>query len=333
MRPARRGGRRQFTKLLRSASGHRRVRQTEISSCLQRRLFDFNCQRRLQRIDNVRNEGNFLLICSSRILLSSVLPSKVVQGQMSRRSRGRPSRAKLKRNTPSFTVEVRRQPRRASNSSTNGRLFETAPVRSAFDRDTQRAADAVFEVREPEQPLSDAASSAPKGRILPSLVVDDSAARSFREDSRSEYESADTPGPRRRSARLEKTAKPPKFRRQSASPTAETPSAESPGYGSAFEAAEAIFSSPSRPAATREIDGPAQRKAPKKRAKKPGFSSLAAWLNEPEPEMIEAAPPAPPSPVAEVAPTVRKRIIMGRYVFGDEPKPGERWKRPLRKTR
>jgi hypothetical protein len=24
---------------------------------------------------------------------------------------------------------------------------------------------------------------------------------------------------------------------------------------------------------------------------------------------------------------------MGRYVFGDEPKPGERWKRPLRKTR
>jgi hypothetical protein len=253
---------------------------------------------------------------------------------MSRRSRGRPSRAKLKRNTPSFTVEVRRQPRRTSNSSTNGRLFETAPVRSAFDRDTQRAADAVFEVREPEQPLSDSASSAPKGRILPSLVVDDSG---LREDSRQEYESGETPGPpRRRSARLEKTAKPPRFRRQSASPTAEAPSAESVGYGTAFEAAEAIFSSPSKPAATNEVDRPPLRKERKKRAKKPGPSaafSLAAWLAEPEPEMIEAAPPAPPSPVAEVAPKVRKRIIMGRYVFGDEPKPGERWRRPLRKTR
>jgi hypothetical protein len=254
---------------------------------------------------------------------------------MSRRSRGRPSRAKLKRNTPSFTVEVRRQPRRASNSSTTGRLIETAPVRSAFDRDTQRAADAVFEVREPEQPLPDAASSAPKGRILPSLVVDDPATRSLGEDSRPEFESGEAPGPpRRRSARLEKTPKPQKFRRPSASPTTDAPSAENMGSGSAFAAAEAIFASPSRPVATSdEIDGPALRKARKKRAKKPGFSSLAAWLEEPEPVTIEAAPPAPPSPAIEVAPKMRKRTIMGRYVFRDEPKPGERWKRPLRKTR
>jgi hypothetical protein len=255
---------------------------------------------------------------------------------MSRRSRGRPSRAKLKRNTPSFTVEVRRQPRRASNSTTNGRLFETAPVRSAFDRDTQRAADAVFESREPEQPLPDTASSAPKGRILPSLVVDDLVARSFREDSRPEYESGETPGPtRRRSARLPMAPKPVKPRRHQASPAAEAaPRADGVASGPAFEAAEAIFVSPSQPAATpNEIAAPASRKAPKKRAKKPGLSSLAAWLAEPEPAIIEAAPPAAPSPAVEVAPAARKRTIMGRYVFGDEPKPGERWKRPLRKMR
>jgi hypothetical protein len=29
----------------------------------------------------------------------------------------------------------------------------------------------------------------------------------------------------------------------------------------------------------------------------------------------------------------RKRIIMARYVFGDEDKPGERWKRRLLKSR
>jgi hypothetical protein len=258
---------------------------------------------------------------------------------MSRRSRGRPSRAKLKRNTPSFTVEVRRQPRRASNSTTNGRLFETAPVRSAFDRDTQRAADAVFESREPEQPLPDTAPSAPKGRILPSLVVDDSAARSFREDSRPEYESGETQGPtRRRSARVPKAPKPVKPRRYQASPTAEAPpvaDSVASGPASVAAAAEAIFVSPSQPVATpSEVAAPALRKAPKKRAKKPGLSSIAAWLAEPEPEMVEAAPlPVPPSPVAEVAPTVRKRTIMGRYVFGSEPKPGERWKRPLRKSR
>ena len=88
----------------------------------------------------------------------------------------------MKRNIPSFTVEVRRQPRRGSNPSANGRLFETALARSGFDRDAQRAADAVFEAKTPEPPLPDPAPSAPKGRILPSLVVDDAAARSFRED-------------------------------------------------------------------------------------------------------------------------------------------------------
>jgi hypothetical protein len=105
--------------------------------------------------------------------------------------------------------------------------------------------------------------------------------------------------------------------------------------GSALEAAEALFVSPGKPAATsNEVAAPASRKAYKKRAKKFGLSSIAAWLNEPEPAIIEAAPPAPPSPTSEVAPTARKRTIMGRYVFGDELKPGERWKkRLLRKTR
>jgi hypothetical protein len=105
--------------------------------------------------------------------------------------------------------------------------------------------------------------------------------------------------------------------------------------GSALETAEALFVSPSKTAPTsNRVAAPAARKAPKKRAKKPGLSSIAAWLNEPEPVIIEAAPPPLPSPTSEVAPTARKRTIMGRYVFGDELKPGERWKkRLLRKTR
>ena len=128
----------------------------------------------------------------------------------------------MKRNIPSFTVEVRRQPRRASNPSANGRLFDTAPIRTAFDRDTQRAADAVFEAKAPEQPLPDSAPSTPKGRILPSLVVDDASMRSFREDDPEQLDESPRGPPKRRSARFQKTAKPSKPRRISASPTAET---------------------------------------------------------------------------------------------------------------
>ena len=251
---------------------------------------------------------------------------------MSCRNHGRPSRATLKRNIPSFTVEVRRQPRRASNPSANGRLFETAPIRTAFDRDTQRAADAVFEAKAPEPPLPNSAPSAPKGRILPSLVVDDASMRSFREDPEQLDESARGP-PKRRSARFQKTAKPSKPRRISASPTAETAPLAPP--------VEAIVVPPSEPpAASREAAGSAgavaSHKAPKRRVKKPKvpeYDRIAAWLAQPEPTIIAHSPPAAPSPVGEVSPNTRKRTIMGRYVHGDELKPGERWKRLLRKTR
>ena len=168
----------------------------------------------------------------------------------------------MKRNIPSFTVEVRRQPRRASNPSANGRLFETAPIRTAFDRDTQRAADAVFEAKAPEQPLPDSAPSAPKGRILPSLVVDDASMRSFREDPEQLDEFARGP-PKRRSARFQKTAKPSKPRRISASPTAETAPLAPP--------AEAIVVPPSEPpAASREAAGSAG--APRRTKRRSGGS-------------------------------------------------------------
>ena len=46
-------------------------------------------------------------------------------------------------------------------------------------------------------------------------------------------------------------------------------------------------------------------------------------------DALEALPTA----VDDVSRPKRKRTIMGRYVFGDELKPGERWKRRLSKGR
>ncbi|MFZ0208343.1 MAG: hypothetical protein WAL59_19935 [Roseiarcus sp.] len=105
--------------------------------------------------------------------------------------------------------------------------------------------------------------------------------------------------------------------------------------------AEAIGVPPSAPpAASREAAGSAgaaaSHKAPKRRVKKPKvpeYDRIAAWLAQPEPTIIAHSPPAAPSAADEVSPNTRKRTIMGRYVHGDELKPGERWKRLLRKTR
>jgi hypothetical protein len=42
---------------------------------------------------------------------------------------------------------------------------------------------------------------------------------------------------------------------------------------------------------------------------------------------------APSSNMNQAAPRIRKRPIWGRYVTGDELKPGERWKSRLRDMR
>jgi hypothetical protein len=187
----------------------------------------------------------------------------------------------------------------------------------------------VFETKAPELPLPDSAPSAPKGRILPSLVVDDASMRSFREDPELSDESARGPA-KRRSTRFQKTAKPSKPRRISASPTEET----------ALPAEVIVVPPREPPAASKEAAvsaaAPASHRAPKRRVKKPGLSEydrIAAWLAEPEPAILADSPPAAPSAADEIPAKARKRSILGRYVFGDELKPGERWKRLLRKTR
>jgi hypothetical protein len=50
--------------------------------------------------------------------------------------------------------------------------------------------------------------------------------------------------------------------------------------------------------------------------------------------MIETEPQVTPASRADDrSPQGRKRTIMARYVFGDELKPGDRWKRRMLTTR
>src|SRR5271165_4862517 len=100
--------------------------------------------------------------------------TRFVPGRTLRRYRAPPSstvsRTSLTRIIPSFTVEVRRRPRLATNSSQGVQSLETKTRPTAFERESHRLAAATFEAKTSNQPSGDGAASYPKRRILESLV-------------------------------------------------------------------------------------------------------------------------------------------------------------------
>src|SRR5271157_2157317 len=110
------------------------------------------------------------------------------------------SRTKLRRTVPSFTVEVRRRPRLAAASRPTVQSLETKPPPAAFDRESRPAEAAAIGAKKAAQSPVDAA--APKGRVLPSLVADESLSRLLPDASLSATESAPTSrAPKRSSVR------------------------------------------------------------------------------------------------------------------------------------
>ena len=95
----------------------------------------------------------------------------------------------MRRAVPSFTVEVRRRPRLATTSSPNVQSPETNPPQAAFDRESHRAAAAVFGAKKVDHSPVEVAASHPMGRILQSLVPDEPLRRPLRDASLSAAES------------------------------------------------------------------------------------------------------------------------------------------------
>jgi hypothetical protein len=102
----------------------------------------------------------------------------------------------LRRTVPSFTVEVRRRPRLAATSRPNEQSLETKPLPAAFERELHPAEAATMGAKKADQSSVDV--SAPKGRILPTLVADEPPGRLFRDASLSATESEPTLRVRRR---------------------------------------------------------------------------------------------------------------------------------------
>jgi hypothetical protein len=110
----------------------------------------------------------------------------------------------LRRAVPSFTVEVRRRPRLATTSNPDAQSSKTRSPQAGLDRESHRASAAAFGAEKMDPSITELASS-PKGRILPSLVPDESLRRTLQDAALTTAESAPpSRAPKRLSVRTSK---------------------------------------------------------------------------------------------------------------------------------
>ena len=246
----------------------------------------------------------------------------------------------MRRTVPSFAVEVRRRPRLAVTSKPNVQSLETKPPPAAFDRESAAA------IGTKKADKSSVDVSAPKGRILPTLVAGEPPGRLLRDAPLSATESEPTSrAPKRPSVRPIKgrahTFRPPR--------NSESSSAESAPLADMLSAASCQPStaragtgiSPSDPTTepSRLVGnsrGAALRAKEKREDKMPishDEGRATPLLNDQRSAVGEGFLATPPSSLGEPSRRSRKRTILSRYVFDDELKPGERWKQRLLLTR
>ena len=254
----------------------------------------------------------------------------------------------MRRAVPSFTVEVLRRPRLATKASQDLQLLETKTQPTAFESESHRLAALTFGApKTPNQPSGDGAASYPKPRILPSLVPE-SPPGGQPQDA---FLSTGAPHPTSHARKPTSAAPiegmdhmPASLRNLEATSELTAQLADKSSDGSARSSASSIdgtAASSGVPTATAndvvaDAGGTAPRPMAKPRVRVPialGASPVPGAAKDRGLIARTDALDALPTVVDEVSRPKRKRTIMGRYVFGDELKPGERWKRRLSKGR
>jgi hypothetical protein len=186
-----------------------------------------------------------------------------------------------------------RRQRRSTNSNGKGWLTEPTPALS----ERYAGAAALFEAERKAPPAPAAAAARPQGRILPSLVDVEPSPPAFEEE-----------------------AAPPRRKR-------ERPAAASKPKTRAKKETGRELAPRRRPAPTAiEQPGPS---APPRSFEEPA----AAWRGIGETDAVVAARPEAAAAERSGERQARHRRIMERYALGVELKPGERWKKRLRKAR
>jgi hypothetical protein len=246
----------------------------------------------------------------------------------------------LRRTVPSFTVEVRRRPRLATTSDPDAQSSETRSPRAGFDRESHRIAAAPFEAKEVDQSPVDVAASHPMRRILPSLIADGPSRRPLRDAA---LTTAESEPPSRAPKRRDQASKSPRnsgFSSAESAPLAERLSTASRQTSSVQSDEGAGVSPRVATIAQSQVVGDSGGLALSAKARRRDKLAISCdddrakpLPNDQRSAIGTDSPATLPSIVDDRSPQSRKRTIMARYVFGDELKPGERWKRRLLTTR
>ena len=255
-------------------------------------------------------------------------------------------RAFLKRAPPSFTVEIRRQQKRTAMGVNPG-WVQTKLAHSTFDGEPRRVASPAPKIRKVDAPAAEPAAPRPSGRILPNLA--EIELQNNRPLEAPSSEAAKIPVIKSASERKSRAmtdarqvgrprGRPKSSAAEIASPMNSAPTP--PGSSSAGRLDEATAIPPSRPfappASTAARNSASATPARVSRHAKPS-KSVASPRTPPLLEALQpvigADAPSVQTPSAAGRPSDdRRRKILGRYVFGDDLKPGERWKRRLPKS-
>jgi hypothetical protein len=249
----------------------------------------------------------------------------------------------LRRAVPSFTVEIRRRSGRATTLSPRAPSCSARSPQAEFGRESHRAPAVLFVAKDADASPVEVAS-APKGRILPSLVRDEPLRRKLRDAAPTPAESASSSrAPKRPSQRKDQATK--LLRNSSVSAHESQQVVEEKLTASRrmsrVQSDDGAGASPrGQTRALSQVGRDSRDLALGAMAKR--FDKIAISRDdlsaEPLPDDQRSATrtdPAAPlsSRVDGRSPGSRKRTIMARHVFGDELKPGEWWKRRLLTSR
>ena len=244
----------------------------------------------------------------------------------------------MRRAVPSFTVEIRRRSGLAPTTSPRAPSSATRSPQAEFGRESHRAP--VGFVAKEADPSPVEVASAPKGRILPSLVRDEPLRRTLRDAPLTPAEFAPSSrAPKRPSQRKDQATKLPQT--SSGSPhesqqVVEEQLTASRQMSPVRSDEGAGASSRAQTRAPSQVGGDSHDLALGAKAKR--FNKIAVSrddvrakpLLDDQGSTTRTDPPALlSSTVDDRSPRSRKRTIMAHYVFGDALKPGERWKRRL----
>jgi hypothetical protein len=249
----------------------------------------------------------------------------------------------LKRASSSFTVEIRRRQKRGT-VSTNLGWVETKLALSASGGKPPRMSAAV-ETAKVEAPAAEPAAPPLSGRILPDLaeielhshrLAEGVAERGVKDLRRKVAEGRKSKPTAAVGEVVRRRGRPKSSTNEIVPPMDSAPISARTSSAGLLEVATAIPPArPPAPLAGTAGDSESAASARLKRPAKPrkSFESHRALLSleNLQPVIAVVAPSSRSSSASEGLPPVRQRKILGRYVFGDDLKPGERWKRRLPK--